>query len=202
MNKSFKDLMQPGKKNIGTILQVPSEELAEMLGHAGLELIILDMEHCPMTPPKIVSMVRACESVGALPFVRVPDVTDEDAIKKSLDARRLRNTGSEHRKRGIKRVRPLNTAKFAPVGKRGACPFVRANWFGGEDCGAYYEKANRETTLMLLVEGPEGVKNLPEIVKVDGIDVIQIGAVDLSVALGIPGQTRAPEGDRSDPSRG
>ena len=46
MNKSFKDLMQPGKKNIGTILQVPSEELAEMLGHAGLELIILDMEHC------------------------------------------------------------------------------------------------------------------------------------------------------------
>ena len=86
MNKSFKDLMQPGKKNIGTILQVPSEELAEMLGHAGLELIILDMEHCPMTPPKIVSMVRACESVGALPFVRVPDVTDEDAIKKSLDA--------------------------------------------------------------------------------------------------------------------
>ena len=81
MNKSFKDLMQPGKKNIGTILQVPSEELAEMLGHAGLELIILDMEHCPMTPPKIVSMVRACESVGALPFVRVPDVTDEDEMR-------------------------------------------------------------------------------------------------------------------------
>ena len=46
---------------------------------------------------------------------------------------------------------------------------------------------------MLLVEGPEGVKNLPEIVKVDGIDVIQIGAVDLSVALGIPGQTRHPK---------
>ena len=54
MNKSFKDLMQPGKKNIGTILQVPSEELAEMLGHAGLELIILDMEHC------VNSLIVAC----------------------------------------------------------------------------------------------------------------------------------------------
>ena len=163
-----------------------------MLGHAGLELIILDMEHCPMTPPKIVSMVRACESVGALPFVRVPDVTDEDAIKKSLDAGacgilvpNIENTDQARK--------AVEYGKFAPVGKRGACPFVRANWFGGEDCGAYYEKANRETTLMLLVEGPEGVKNLPEIVKVDGIDVIQIGAVDLSVALGIPGQTRHPK---------
>ena len=192
MNKSFKDLMQPGKKNIGTILQVPSEELAEMLGHAGLELIILDMEHCPMTPPKIVSMVRACESVGALPFVRVPDVTDEDAIKKSLDAGAcgILVPNIENADQARKAV---EYGKFAPVGKRGACPFVRANWFSGEDCGAYYEKANRETTLMLLVEGPEGVKNLPEIVKVDGIDVIQIGAVDLSVALGIPGQTRHPK---------
>lgn len=31
MNKSFKDLMQPGKKNIGTILQVPSESLRKCL---------------------------------------------------------------------------------------------------------------------------------------------------------------------------
>ena len=136
MNKSFKDLMQPGKKNIGTILQVPSEELAEMLGHAGLELIILDMEHCPMTPPKIVSMVRACESVGALPFVRVPDVTDEDAIKKSLDAGAcgILVPNIENADQARKAV---EYGKFAPVGKRGACPFVRANWFGGEDSGTF-----------------------------------------------------------------
>lgn len=192
MKKSFKDIVKPGKKNLGTILQIPSEEIAEMLGHAGLELIILDMEHCPMSQQKIVSMIRACESVGALPFVRVPDVTDEDSIKKALDAGAcgilVPNIENADQAR-----RAVEYSKFAPVGKRGACPFVRANWYGGEDCSAYYEKANRETTLMLLVEGPEGIKNLPEIAKVGGVDVLQVGAVDLSVALNIPGQTRHPK---------
>ena len=31
MNKSFKEIVKPGKKNLGTILQIPSEEIAEML---------------------------------------------------------------------------------------------------------------------------------------------------------------------------
>lgn len=191
MNKSFKEIARPGKKNIGTILQIPSEEIAEILARAGLELIILDMEHCPMTAPKIVSMVRACEAAGTLPFVRVPDVTDEDAIKKALDAGACGilvpniETAAQARK-------AVAYGKFAPMGKRGACPFVRANWFGSEDCGAYYSRANDETTIMLLVEGPEGIKNLPEIAVVEGVDVLQVGAVDLSVALGIPGQTGHP----------
>lgn len=191
MNKSFKEIMRPGKKNMGTILQLPSEELAEILARAGLELIIIDMEHCPMTAPKIVSMVRACESAGALPFVRVPDVTDEDAIKKSLDAGAcgILVPNIENADQAQKAV---EYGKFAPLGKRGACPFVRANWFGSEDCSTYYNRANDETTIMLLVEGPEGIKNLPEIAKVEGIDVLQIGAVDLSVSLGIPGQTTHP----------
>lgn len=192
MKKSFKSISAPGKKNIGTILQLPSEELAEILGHAGLELIVLDMEHCPSSHSKIVSLIRACEAADTLPFVRVPDVTDEDSIKKSLDAGAagilVPNISSvEQAKKAVE------YGKFAPVGKRGACPYVRANWFGGEDCGAYYEKANQETTIMLLVEGPEGIANLPEIVKVEGVDVIQIGAVDLSVALGVPGQTAHPK---------
>ena len=42
MKRSFKEIYKPGHKNIGTILQLPSEELAEILGHCGLELIILD----------------------------------------------------------------------------------------------------------------------------------------------------------------
>ena len=35
------------RKKIGTILQLPSEEVAEILGYVGMDLIILDMEHCP-----------------------------------------------------------------------------------------------------------------------------------------------------------
>lgn len=191
MKKSFKSLLNSGRKFIGTMMQVPSEELAEIMGHAGVEFLVLDMEHCPMSHAKIVSMVRACESVDVVPLVRVPDVTDEDSIKKALDAGAagvlVPNVSTVEQAR-----KAVEYGKFAPVGKRGACPFVRANWYGGEDCGAYYGKANEETSILLLVEGPEGIKNLPEIMKVEGIDAIHIGAVDLSVSLGIPGQTEHP----------
>lgn len=192
MKKSFKSIAIPGKKNLGTILQLPSEELAEILGHAGLELIVLDMEHCPSSHERIVSLIRACEATDTLPFVRVPDVTDEDSIKKSLDAGAagilVPNIESV-----AQAEKAVEYGKYAPLGKRGACPFVRANWFGEEDRGKYYSKANEETTIMLLVEGPNGVAALPEIAKVKGVDVIQIGAVDLSVALGVPGQTTHPK---------
>lgn len=192
MKRSFKDIVVPGKKALGTILQLPSEELAEILGHVGLDLIVLDMEHCPSTSEHIVSLVRACEACDTLPFVRVPNATNEDAIKKSLDAGAagilVPNIDS------VKAAqKAVEYSKFAPVGNRGACPFVRANWFGADDRNDYYAKANEETTVMLLVEGPKGIEALPEIMKVEGVDIIQIGTVDLSVALGLPGQTSHPK---------
>lgn len=95
MKKTLKSIMSPGKKILGTILQLPSEELAEILGYAGLDIIVLDMEHCPTTPGKLVSLIRACEAADVLPFVRVPDVTDEDSIKKALDARGGRHSCAE-----------------------------------------------------------------------------------------------------------
>lgn len=192
MKKTLKSIMSPGKKILGTILQLPSEELAEILGYAGLDIIVLDMEHCPTTPGKLVSLIRACEAADVLPFVRVPDVTDEDSIKKALDAGAggivVPNVDSVEQAR-----KAVEYGKFAPIGNRGACPFVRANRFGQKDRSKYYEEANRETAIMVLVEGIEGVKALPEIAKVEGIDALQIGAVDLSVAMGVPGQTTHPK---------
>ena len=40
------------------------------------------------------------------------------------------------------------------------------------------------------MEGLEAIEQLPEIVKVDGVDVIFIGPTDLSHSLGLPGQTQ------------
>src|SRR5437588_31294 len=47
---------------------------------------------------------------------------------------------------------------------------------------------NRETLLMAMIETPEAVENAAEIAAVDGIDVLHIGASDLSTEMGIPGQ--------------
>ncbi len=44
-----------------------------------------------------------------------------------------------------------------------------------------------------MVEDPLGVENFKEILKIDGVDCIWIGGVDLSIYLGYPGQTGHPQ---------
>ena len=56
----------------------------------------------------------------------------------------------------------------------------------------YIKMANQETMVITMCENKEGVDNLEEIVKVPGVDIIMIGAYDLSVSLGIPGQFDNP----------
>ena len=119
--KDFHSLLEGGRRPVGTILQIPSEELVEILGYAGMDYIVLDMEHCPMSSAKIVSMIRAAEAVGIVPLVRVPYVEDEDSIKKALDAGAagllIPNISTPEQARLA-----VQYARFAPIGNRGACP--------------------------------------------------------------------------------
>ncbi len=50
-----------------------------------------------------------------------------------------------------------------------------------------------EVMVVAMIEDIEGLKNLPQILAVPGIDMVLEGAADLSQSLGIPWQTRAPE---------
>lgn len=165
----FHSLLESGRRPVETILQIPSEELVEILGYAGMDYIVLDMEHCPMSSAKIVSMIRAAEAVGIVPLVRVPYVEDEDSIKKALDAGAaglfIPNISTPEQARLA-----VQYARFAPIGNRGACPYTRANWFGGDDVTSFYERSNKRTFIALLVEGSEGIENLPELAKVEGMD--------------------------------
>lgn len=83
-------------------------------------------------------------------------------------------------------------ARFHPMGSRGVCRFVRAADFGRVEKAAYFEKEN-EKTLVLQVEGLEGVANIEAILAVPGFDVLFIGPYDLSQSVGRPGEVEAPQ---------
>ena len=84
-------------------------------------------------------------------------------------------------------------AKFAPEGDRGACPFVRANDFGGRDQTAYYENANKQLVIAANIEGEEGVKHMEEINRHPGHRHCECGPGGSLCGLRLcPGQTRHP----------
>lgn len=191
MKKLFKDLLRNGEPALGMFIHLPSEEIVEVIGQTGYDYLILDDEHGQMCDADKVSVLRACDSVDIATLIRVPGI-EETAIKRALDMGAsgivVPNISSaEDAKRAVE------YARFSPVGKRGNCANTRANAHGiTRGNKEYFEWANENVAVVLLVEGVEGVRNIEEIAKVPGYDAIFLGPVDLSVSLGIPGDLNNP----------
>ncbi|WP_110648857.1 HpcH/HpaI aldolase family protein [Salinicola peritrichatus] len=175
---------------LGTWVQINSPELVELVALSGFDFAILDMEHGNIDFPSLEHLIRASESRQMRPVVRV---TENDAfpIMKALDlgAKGVLipqvETPEEAR-------RAVQAAKYAPLGTRGACPFVRA---GGHLIAQWEEhahQANRDTQVIALIESKTGVDHLDAIVATPGLDAFMIGPFDLSVSLGIAGQVDHP----------
>lgn len=192
MKVYFRDLLNDKKILFGAMIAVPCPEFIEILAWTGFDYVVIDNEHTTTTYEQTLELLRVADSVGLAGMVRVAEI-GEDPIKKALD---MGATGLK-----IPTVTTADEAeevvlhsKYAPEGTRGACPFVRANRYGCNDENrSFYAWENKRIFLSMNIEGLNALNNIDDILKVDGIDAVSVGRMDLSVALGIPGQTHHPE---------
>src|SRR5262249_49313644 len=84
------------------------------------------------------------------------------------------------------------SVKYHPRGIRGLAGVRAADYGQAAPLGEYVRQANAETLVVIHIETIDAVDHLPEIVRVDGLDVIFIGPNDLSHSLGVPGDARHP----------
>jgi len=135
-------------------------------------------------------MIRAAEAGGTQPMVRVPDHTRTN-IFKVLDAGAVGvlvpSVSTAEEARAI-----VEAATYAPSGKRGACPCTRGTGHGVADWKEYLGWVQESVFVAALIETPQGVENLDEIVAVPGIDYITLGPFDLAQALGYDGDYAHP----------
>jgi staphyloferrin B biosynthesis citrate synthase len=96
------------------------------------------------------------------------------------------NTAAEAR-------RAVGRAKFPPIGKRSVAGGYPMFDFAPVPVRQTVPALNAATLVVCMIETPEGVRNIEEIAKVDGVDVIHIGANDLLTAMGKPGEFGDPE---------
>lgn len=188
MRKNLHDILAQ-KKALGAFMQLPSPEVVEIFGEAGYDFLIIDNEHSCNSLTNTQDLVRAAEAVDTCVIVRPVDESTSQ-LKKALDtgAAGVLIPGVESAEMARKVV---YNAKYAPLGDRGACPGVRANYYGKGSVD-YYPRANSETAILIQIEGAQGVKEFDEILEVKGIDGVLLGPVDLSMALGVPGDVNDP----------
>jgi 4-hydroxy-2-oxoheptanedioate aldolase len=180
-----------GDVAIGASAQMASPESVEMIGHAGYDFVWIDAEHGTMDLGILAHMIRAADACGITTVVRVPDHTPS-FILRVLDAGALGILAPRVRNRDEMEAL-VRAVKYGPAGERGACPQTRAAGHLVTDWIEYSTRTDRETLVWALIEDPEGVKNIEEIVSVPGLHAIMFGAFDLSQALGHPGEVEHPE---------
>lgn len=174
----FKDKLKTGNAQIGTIVSLAAPAVTECLSNIGYDWLWIDLEHSPLSLEQVQAILTAKQPECA-GLVRVPNNSDE-WIKRVLDI------GAEgviipHVSCREDAQRAVLSAKYPPMGER-SFGAGRAHTYGMD--ATHQEKANEITCVVVQIEDREAVKNIDEIISVEGIDGIIIGPYDLSGSFG------------------
>lgn len=195
MKNGVKALFQNGDKSVGTFFELGSTAGVQCLALAGFDYVIIDLEHGPFNPAMTADFVRAAKLHGTVPFARVQSLERPDILK-LLDVGAMGliipavKTAEQ-----VRRI--VEYGKYRPLGERGLAGAAGSD-FWMEECArmglsAYLAHVNNETMLIPQCETLECLEDLETIVSIPGVDGIFVGPMDLSSAMGIPGQLQAPE---------
>ena len=192
MENKLKRMLQAKEQAIGFWLNFPSPDLAEFIGLAGFDFIVIDAEHYFFGAETILNIVRAAKMSDCTPILRVSK-NDQALILGYLEAG-VDGIIVPHINNRAGAEAAVRAVKYPPHGSRSVNSVTRATKFGlAQSPEEFLEKANRESLVIVMVEETEAIKNLPDILRVEGIDSVFIGPEDLSASMGYLGQPGHPE---------
>ena len=181
--REIRTALRSGSASIGSWMQIPDSNIAEIMGRAGYQWVAIDMEHGPVSVSQLPDIFRALELGGTLPLARVASplpINCRQALDQGAAGVVIPMISSAAQLQAI-----ISECHWPPRGRRGV-GFQRANVFG-KFFDAYVQEA-QESLVVAQIEHIEAVNNLEAIVKVEGLDAIMIGPYDLSASLGITGE--------------
>ncbi|WP_417741904.1 HpcH/HpaI aldolase family protein [Salipiger sp.] len=179
-NRGFRARFLDGEVMYGTFLKVPATMPAEILGSIGYDFVVVDEEHSPFNRETTDHIVLACRAwgIGAVVRVQSPDPAailsvldcgaDGVLVPHVTDAATARAIVAAGRYRG---------------GKRGFAPTTRAGAFGRAGQTEHMRSEDQRVTLIAMIEDPEAIDNIDEILAVEGLDGVFIGRGDLGAAF-------------------
>ncbi len=183
--KNLKKRIKSGEAVNGCWLNLGSSLTAEIVGQAGFDWVLIDLEHGAGNEKDVLAQLQALEHTSTAAVVRI-----ESTIRQRIH--RVLDVGAEgvmcpHVDTLEDATMMVNGLRYPPDGSRGVAKMVRATGFG-KNFAEYSTNANDNILGVAQIESTEALLHLDEIAALDGIDVLFIGPADLTMALGIFGQ--------------
>ena len=187
--KNLKQRLKRGETLNGCWLNLGSSLTAEIVGHAGFDWVLIDLEHGAGTERDVLVQLQALESTGAGALVRV-ESAEPQRIHRVLDmgaegimCPKISNAADAQK--------VVNGLHYPPHGNRGVAKMVRATGFA-QHFDQYYQEARNTILGVVQIETVGVLNHLDAVAEIDGVDVLFIGPADLSMELGIFGQFDHP----------
>jgi 4-hydroxy-2-oxoheptanedioate aldolase len=173
---------------LGAFVGLGSPPAAELIGRAGFDWVIVDLEHGFGTEADLVATIHALEATATPALVR-PQSTERLRIGRALD---MGAAGiMVPRLETVEQVREaVSYLHYPPGGVRGVALLTRGAGLGAVGHGGVAQLNDRIVGIV-QVESVGAVEHASEIAAIDGVDVLFVGPADLSHSLGIPGQFTA-----------
>ena len=187
-SQNLKEKLKNRENTIGSWITIGHQAIIDILSEGGFEWLTIDLEHTAIDYNEVQILIGFIQSHGMAALVRVGK-NEEVVIKRVLDAGAdgvivPMICSQEDAKMAVSFV------KYPPKGKRGVgLNRAQRYGFGFEE---YKKWVEEKSVVIAQIEHVDGVRNIEEIIRVDGIDGIIIGPYDLSGSLGIPGDYDEP----------
>jgi 4-hydroxy-2-oxoheptanedioate aldolase len=177
-----------GEPTLGTFVGAASPVTAEACAAAGVDWLVLDLEHGSGGEEQVRDVVPAAGAYGVPTVVRVESgaririgrVMDLGAAGVMLP----RMDSADEVREAVRHLR------YPPDGDRGVATYNRACRFGLDPDAL--RRAGDEVLGVVQVESASAVEQVEQVAALDGVDVLFVGPQDLSHNLGVPGDLQAP----------
>jgi 4-hydroxy-2-oxoheptanedioate aldolase len=187
--KQFKQRIQKGEALTGTFLSLGNPVVSEMIGHSGFDFVIIDLEHGVGNEQDTLHQLQALEAGTAAAVVRV-ESCERQRVHRVLDMGaegimfpRIHTVEEAHR--------AVSALYYPPSGVRGVAKLVRTGGYG-QNFGEYLSRQKEDIVGIIQVETREILDCVEEVAALEGVDVLFVGPMDLSMALGVFGEFKHP----------
>lgn len=181
---TFAKQLAGGERTVfGTWVKLATLETVELLGEAGFDFVVVDMEHAPLTLESAYRAIVVAQAMGMGALVRVPDRSDSHL-------QRLLDSGAD----GVLVPRVTDAAtcrasvaamRFSPAGQRGLGSTSRAGRWGLSTSADYVALGDTGIVRGVQVEDQGALRSIDDILAVDGLNALFIGTGDLALSSGL-----------------
>lgn len=191
INPSLKARLRAGQVVLGPIiLECASPGLALTLADVGFDFILLDLEHGPFDSSTAARTIMAGRQAGLSSIVKLPDL-ERSGVQRFLDYGAA-GIQVPHVESPDELTHLLRWGYYPPLGHRGFASGLGSTDFRAVAAAAQIKEADENALLIPMIETRSGVENIESILRAGKVDLVYLGASDLSSSYGVPGELHHP----------